>query len=79
MAHQIKAGHAYGIGFVLHYSILSEDYKQDHYCVNFCGKDKRSKSGENLSFFNFPSNDLLRSNGLPLQGKMKDRISRVAS
>ena len=34
---------------------------QDHYCVNFRSNDERSKSGENLSFFNFSSNDLLRS------------------
>ena len=33
----------------------------DHCCVNFCSNDKRKKSGENLSFFNFPPNDLLRS------------------
>ena len=61
---------------MLHYSVLSEDYKQDLSCVNFCNNDKRNKSGDNLSFFKFPSNDLLRSNGLPLQGKMKGRISR---
>ena len=61
---------------MLHYSVLSEDYKQDLSRVNFCNNDKRNKSGDNLSFFKFPSNDLLRSNGLPLQGKMKGRISR---
>ena len=53
VAHQIEAGQAYGLGFVLHYSVLSEDYKQDHCRVNFCSNDKRSKSGENLSFFSF--------------------------
>ena len=40
---------------------MSEDYKQDHCCVKFGSNDKRSKIGVNLSFFNFPSNDLLRS------------------
>ena len=33
----------------------------DHCDVNFCSNDKQNKSGKNLSFFKFPSNDLLRS------------------
>ena len=32
----------------------------DHCFVNFCINVKRNTSGENLSFFNFPPNDLLR-------------------
>ena len=47
VAHQIEAGQAFGLGFVLHYSVLSEDYKQDHCHLNFCSNEKRSKSGEN--------------------------------
>ena len=31
----------------------------DHCCVNFCSNDKRNKSGENLSFFNFFSERLI--------------------
>ena len=30
-------------------------------CVKFCSNDKWDKSGENLSLFNFPSTDLLKS------------------
>ena len=46
----------------------------DHCCVNFCSNDKRKKSGENLSFFNFPPNDLLRSKwiGATRRGKSRD-------
>ena len=47
VAHQIEAGQAFGLGFVLHDSVLSEDYKQDHCHLNFCSNEKRSKSGEN--------------------------------
>ena len=60
--------------FVLHYSVLG-DYKQDHCCVNFWSNDKRNKSGENLSFFNFPSNYLFRSKWIAAIGNMKGRIS----
>ena len=35
---------------------LQASMAHDHCCVNFCSNDKRNKSGENLSFFNFPSN-----------------------
>ena len=30
-------------------------------CVKFCSNDKCDKSGENLSLFNFPSIDFLKS------------------
>ena len=35
---------------------LQASMAHDHCCVNFCSNDKRNKSDENLSFFNFPSN-----------------------
>ena len=52
-AHQIEA-ERHTRGFEVNCNVLSEDYKQYHCCVNFCSNDKRNKSGENLSFFNFP-------------------------
>ena len=44
--------------------ILVEAYvimAHDHCCIVYCNNDKRNESGENLSFFNFPSNSLQRS------------------
>ena len=38
---------------------LQASMAHDHCCVNFCSNDKRNKSAENLSSFNFPSNDLI--------------------
>ena len=40
---------------------LQASIAHDHCCVNFCSNDKLNKNSENLSFFNFPLNDLLRS------------------
>ena len=48
---------------MLHYSVLRlhASMAHDHCCVNFCSNNQRNERGENLSFFNFPSNDLLGS------------------
>ena len=38
---------------------LQASMAHDHCCINLCSYDKQNDSGENLSFFNFPSNDFI--------------------
>ena len=60
---------------------LQANIVHNHCCVNFCSNNKRNESGENLPFFNFPLNDLLRSKWIAAsrQDEGPDLEVRVAS